>query len=406
MSRTPTARSHLVPLSLLLIASAALAAPARAAALYHLTDLSARRNLSINNQGEVLYTRYPENWMPIMPVDYGVYRSTGAGSGTTLDLPALSRQLDRYDFIAVTDRNNSGRVAGLRHGNSGQHLVVSDGRALTEVALPGSATGSPRLNERGDVAGTYIDPTTGKRLAFLAPAGGPVQSLGALDGDQAWIHNINDLGQVVGRIDHVDGNRGWAVPFVYNPTGGTTELAVGGMRTGEATHLNEAGQVLGTMQLGASFNSHLFLADAATGLGSDITAWLAAGQSAQAVDLDAAGRVLANISTAEGDRPYLFDGVTWLDLNSAIDPSLGWTLYRATGLNDLGQIVGEGLLERDGQRYQSSFLLTPAGLSAPIAPSPVPEPATLVLFAALAALLISRRAGLAGRDLAVRRLPR
>ena len=40
-----------------------------------------------------------------------------------------------------------------------------------------------------------------------------------------------------------------------------------------------------------------------------------------------------------------------VDLNSLIDPSSGWVLSEANGINDLGQIVGGGSL--------GAFILTP-----------------------------------------------
>ena len=44
-----------------------------------------------------------------------------------------------------------------------------------------------------------------------------------------------------------------------------------------------------------------------------------------------------------------------VNLNDRIDPNLGWTLLEARSLNDLGQIVGSGLI--GGQEH--AFLMTP-----------------------------------------------
>jgi hypothetical protein len=65
------------------------------------------------------------------------------------------------------------------------------------------------------------------------------------------------------------------------------------------------------------------------------------------------------------------------DLDSLIDPTLGWQLQDAKGINDLGQITGTGLI---GDEFHT-FLLTP-----------VPEPANATLFiAGLICLLLSRQ---------------
>ena len=43
------------------------------------------------------------------------------------------------------------------------------------------------------------------------------------------------------------------------------------------------------------------------------------------------------------------------DLNKFLDPNSGWVLSDATGINELGQICGNGTLNGQGH----SFLLTP-----------------------------------------------
>jgi hypothetical protein len=43
-----------------------------------------------------------------------------------------------------------------------------------------------------------------------------------------------------------------------------------------------------------------------------------------------------------------------VDLNNLLDPAAGWTLSNATGINDAGQVCGNGTL--NGQPH--AFLLT------------------------------------------------
>jgi probable HAF family extracellular repeat protein len=44
-----------------------------------------------------------------------------------------------------------------------------------------------------------------------------------------------------------------------------------------------------------------------------------------------------------------------VDLNTLIDPTLGWVLTTAAAVNDAGQIVGSGVI--NGQSH--AFLMTP-----------------------------------------------
>ena len=55
-----------------------------------------------------------------------------------------------------------------------------------------------------------------------------------------------------------------------------------------------------------------------------------------------------------------------IDLNLLIPPDSGWILQSAAGINDAGQIVGNGLFGSE----QTAFLLTPVS---------TPEPATFGL---------------------------
>jgi probable HAF family extracellular repeat protein len=84
---------------------------------------------------------------------------------------------------------------------------------------------------------------------------------------------------------------------------------------------------------------------------------------------------------------YAGDPNVMVDLNTLIDPSLGWTLQAALAINDNGWIVGYGL---DGSGNTHAFLLTPAV---------IPEPTALALggitiLAASAAWWRRRRARL------------
>ena len=61
-----------------------------------------------------------------------------------------------------------------------------------------------------------------------------------------------------------------------------------------------------------------------------------------------------NNSQVVGYGSSLWQGGTSIDLNSSLDPSLGWTISEATAINDAGQIVGRGT--HNG--VTSSFLLS------------------------------------------------
>ncbi|HEY9727697.1 MAG TPA: hypothetical protein V6D50_14705, partial [Chroococcales cyanobacterium] len=67
------------------------------------------------------------------------------------------------------------------------------------------------------------------------------------------------------------------------------------------------------------------------------------------------------------------------DLNSLISPDSGWLLSGAQGINNVGQIVGDGYINNEFH----AFLLTPVSETVPI---PEPSPSWgLFAFGALSA---------------------
>jgi probable HAF family extracellular repeat protein len=81
------------------------------------------------------------------------------------------------------------------------------------------------------------------------------------------------------------------------------------------------------------------------------------GRSSEAVAVDSAG-VVAGYSLDGTDRvrACLWQDGKIVDLNTLLPPNSGWVLYRATGINEKGQIIGEGEYLDSGT---SGFLLTP-----------------------------------------------
>ena len=74
------------------------------------------------------------------------------------------------------------------------------------------------------------------------------------------------------------------------------------------------------------------------------------------------------------DIPFVWKDGVMTDLNTLIDPASGWTLKNATGINNNGWIIGNGIAPGG---YEHAFLLTP-------------EPATLFLLS-LGGLVLRRK---------------
>jgi probable HAF family extracellular repeat protein len=157
---------------------------------------------------------------------------------------------------------------------------------------------------------------------------------------------------------------------------------------GQMTQLNDNGLLAGRA------GGNLVLADSTMGGWgtAPVTNAGALGLGVREVnDINDAGAVVGSFEYMTNvNRAFLYNAGGLFDLNTLIDPALGWTLSTARGLNDLGQIVGAGY-NAAGQFH--AYLLTPD--------SPVPEPSTYGLIGAAALVTIAalRRRKRAGGNL-------
>jgi len=99
------------------------------------------------------------------------------------------------------------------------------------------------------------------------------------------------------------------------------------------------------------------------------------GDSSSAAAINGAGLIVGDSEITPGNLTShafsMTSGGTMTDLNTLIPGNSGWTLLGATGVNDLGQIVGYGSINGEIHGY----VLTA-----------IPEPSTTVAIAATGAL--------------------
>jgi hypothetical protein len=394
-------RSSLTTATLMLVAATA-ATPALGSARYSITDLSARRAEALNNNGQVLYYTTPPAWMPGTPLDRALYNPVDGSThaieaiNTPVPVPASSSTTAASatapaNFI-TRGFNDAGQIA--LNGSDGIGYVLNGG-TLTPIAGPNAAptwTNVAALNNQGDVAGVQYNLQAGQSTIFRTQ-GGEAQIIGQSQGS-ILIHDMNTAGQVVG-TNIFEPNHARAL--VAGLDGLVHEVMIEGAQSAWATQINDNGLAAGGVEWSDSSRASsivLFEADSTVrelARPDASVRWM----PQSVVGLDNAGNLLANATSYLGDpyrpRAFLYADGAWTDLNDLIDPALGWTITSAVALNELGQILANGTLLKDGTTYQSSLLLTPGGLPVPISPSPVPEPSTLAVFGTLAAALAWRQ---------------
>ena len=205
---------------------------------------------------------------------------------------------------------------------------------------------------------------------------GTMYDLGTLGGSGSQATGINTSGQVTGvsSVSPTDQHGFLWTPATANGVTGTmTDLGtLGGDQGSIAYAINDSGQVTGASVITGDTELHAFLYDGTIHDLGTLGGTISAGYG-----MNSAGQVVGISSDANGLLAFLYSsGTGMVDLNSLIDPDLGWHLFDADAVNDAGQIAGIGFIGDETHMY----LLTP-----------VPEPSTFVLGLVAAISVITLR---------------
>ncbi len=248
-----------------------------------------------------------------------------------------------YSSMIPMAANASGVVVGysISLNGSGYHAFVYQGGQLTDLGTLGSAyADASAINRAGQIAGTSNPTNESPPHAFLYQDGKMID-LGTLGGTQSLAGGINDQGQVVGSSS-LAGPNFVQHAFLYSD-GKMMDLGtLPGTTFSEGNAINDSSQIVGD----------------------------------------------------SGTHAVLWQNGTIYDLNSFIKNLPSYTSVVATGINNLGQIIGYTLNSQD---QFTGFLLTPSNLPSPgyIPPGPepvtAPEPGTLLIFGILATAVVLRR---------------
>jgi len=247
----------------------------------------------------------------------GSLRAYLLGQGQMYDLGLLSSIEYDEAFSVATDINNNGQVVGYSHNSENSlHAFIWD-------------------HETGMV------------------------DLGNLGHGRSYAYAISDLGTVVG-WSQVDSKAGYRA-FSWTREYGMKELPG---KTGQPTvaySINSLGTVCGSSAVGGLGN--LLQATLWTDQGLVDVGSLPHMAFSSAQSLNDVGQLVGWSYPSAGCELKHGRAIIWdqnqgiQDLNDLVPRDAGWILYKATGINNDGEIVGCGLF--DGK--QQSFLLTPEG---------------------------------------------
>ena len=304
----------------------------------------------INDAGEVAGSS--------LKTTYGLSRATLFRAGfAPLDLGTLGTA------SAGNGINISGKVAGYSiTSNSGYRATLFQaGTAPLDLGDFGYDSFGSGINNAGQVAGYAT--TSGGRHAALFSAGGAPQDLGALtnSNSQAMGVAVNNIGQVAG-YDRTSSGINHAVLFsTFSSPLDLGSLVASGSSFGSG--INNVGLVTGSADTYSGRHAALFSTGSAPKDLGSLGGGFSTGNS-----INNSGQVVGSSFTPAGafhaflflnhasESTADFDAKNWVkDLNKIINPEAAkppyWVLGDAQGINDAGQITGQGVNKGNTRAY-------------------------------------------------------
>ena len=303
--------------------------------------------MALGPQGEVAFLQGTQAWRFTPSVPHGA-------QGTVAPLGTLGGTTSVAHGV-----NASGQIAGFATLANGHYraFLYSGGTMFDIGTLSGDFSAATGLNDVGQVVG-FAYGTSGEEHGFLwtptVPNGttGSMVDVGTLGGEYSEALAVSAAGVVVG--------------YAYTPPGEfhgyrwsagvMTDLGTLGGSYSRANAISASGKIVGQAYLPGNAQAHACLWDGTTAV--DLGALHGPYSEAHAVD--SSGKHIVGKANVPGgpllvDHAVLWTNGTIKDLNELIPSSSGWVLQVAEGINDAGQIVGQG--ELNG--VTTGFLLTP-----------------------------------------------
>jgi probable HAF family extracellular repeat protein len=276
--------------------------------------------------------------------------------------------------------NTSGQAVGTAFTILGaQAGVWTDGLFSNLGTLGGSNSYGMAINDAGSAAGS-ASLASGDAHAFLF-RNGKMSDLGTL-GNTSWSsgYGINKNNQVVGYSTTMNGG---FHAFRWSESTGMADLGtLGGSSYGMG--INDNGDVVGASAAPTGFlHAFVWSGGAMQDLGT------LGGTSSFAYGINSSGQIVgySYIPESENSRAFLWMAGGLLDLNSLLPSDSGWELNAAYAINDNGQIAGMGTYQGELRAFRLDPQDVTRALEAFSEAAAIPEPGTLTLLGAGAALL-------------------
>jgi len=284
----------------------------------------------------------------------GNYHAVRWTNTTLLDLGTLGGQISEGYAI-----NDSGAVVGLAQTTPGDYHAYIWQNATTGMVDIDGRTGhyseAWAINPSGTVVGlaetTQITNPRTFHAFVWGPTSGPMIELLTLGGQDSVAYGINSVGQIAGAAQN-QAQREHGVLYTRNTSGqyGITDL--GTLSTGDWSYayaINGSTRMVGFAQFNRTNNTFHAVRWDPSGGGFAIAdlGTLPSGRDSSALAVNNSGVIVgwSGIDAQDTIRhAFIYRNNTMIDLNTLLAaPATGWVLLRADGINDQGQIFGQGL---------------------------------------------------------------
>jgi probable HAF family extracellular repeat protein len=268
--------------------------------------------------------------------------------------------------------NAAGQVAvseGVAGNHNGDAFLWQSGSGLTDLGNIGSSPTTP-LGINNATSGHPVQvvgtgtPTGGGGHAWLWQNGVMTDLNTLLPPNSGWVlteaDGINDSQQVVGQGIINGQHHAYLWQFGATPNVPTDLGTLPGGANSGATAINNLDQVAGWSNVPPPNQDHavLWVSGQINDLGAlPGDSWSHASALNDSAQVQVVGSSIG--SQTRLGRAVLWQGSSVIDLNTQIPKKSGWKLLEsAYGVNDAGQIVGQGILTSGANH---AFLLTPTG---------------------------------------------
>lgn len=259
-------------------------------------------------------------------------------------------------YSGAVGTNSNGDIVGYSEDEYGNvRAFLYNGGTMKDLGTHGGSYAEAyAVNASGQVVG-YASTTDDWEEHAFRWEDDTMTDLGTLGGSVSVAYGINDDGTVVGYSYDENSNR---QAFIYEGDTMTALPDLGGDYS-VATSINNSGLVTGYSSLPSSPTViHAFLGDSngMTDLGT------LGGSISYGQYVNYYGHVVGrSLNASSLYRAFLWDGQNMVDLNSLIDPTLGWNLTSADAINRHGWIVGTGTINGETHAFRLEWMAPEPG---------------------------------------------